>query len=78
MSRSLSSGSGIVIPIKKLPFPVRFECCDCGLVHMYVFSTGKDSLRVNVYRDEEATVEGRKIERATRRSKKKTGRTRKE
>lgn len=75
-NKSMESGAPVSVPFDRLPMPLRFECCDCGLVHMCVFTTQKEGFTVYTYRDDDATRMARKERRgAARRHKKKARRT---
>ena len=56
----------IEIPLNKLPYVLRLECCDCGLIHTTVISIEKKvGLKLVFYRDDVETA----IARSRRRKK---------
>ena len=56
--QQLNAGDGLVID--KLQDTIYFGCCDCHLVHKFVFKKKKNEMIMYVYRDNRRTGQRRR------------------
>jgi hypothetical protein len=63
-------GFTFAIPKEKFPVPIRFQCCDCGLVHVHLMDQDKDNILISIFRDEWDTMITKKKDKKTKRGKK--------
>ena len=62
-------GFTFAIPKERCPMPVRFQCCDCGLVHVYITDQDEYNILISIFRDEWDTMTTKKKNRKIKKGK---------